>query len=364
MEDIYEKLRLHFNEGSMVKLRKTKDLMQILEILFTPEQAELALGTPLPMGGRIGIHDLATNLKKDPADVEKQIETLAREGKARITTSRKDGKKYVTLWPLFPGMLEAVYADGIDNDQRRQLARLTEKYYFDHGAWNEFASSKYPISRVIPINKSVESTSNVLPYEDVTKFIEEAETISIIPCLCRAVAKKCDHILEADIVFGPWAEYLINYRGARRWGKNEALQRLQECEEDGLVHLTGNTQDGSLFICNCCPCCCKPLRGLIELHNPRSFVRSNFQPRVDHEKCTRCGTCKKICPMEAISKLPGIEADQSDALILIQETRCIGCGLCASHCPTGALGMIKVYDHIPVKTLLEGDDRYINEKDW
>ncbi|MFC1825497.1 ATP-binding protein [Thermodesulfobacteriota bacterium] len=364
MKDIYESLRQHFNEGSMVKLRKTKELMQILKILFTPEQAEVALAIPLPAGGRISIKNLAKELGSAPEAVEDKVEALAREGKARIMTSRRDGEKYAVLWPVFPGMLEAVYADGIDNDQRRRLSRLTEKYYFEDGAWNEFASSKYPISRVIPINKSIENASNVLPFENVTRFIEESETISIIPCLCRAVAKNCDHILEADIVFGPWAEYLIKYRGARKWDKTEALQRLKECEEDGLVHLTGNTQDGSLFICNCCPCCCKPLRGLIELHNPRSFVRSNFLPRIDHEKCNLCATCKKICPMGAVSRLPGIEADQSDAMMLIQDIRCIGCGLCASHCPVHAVEMIKVRNRIPVETLTEGNNQYIKEKAW
>ena len=37
-------MRQHFNEGVTTKLRKTKELMKILELLFIPEQVEYAMG--------------------------------------------------------------------------------------------------------------------------------------------------------------------------------------------------------------------------------------------------------------------------------------------------------------------------------
>jgi Pyruvate/2-oxoacid:ferredoxin oxidoreductase delta subunit len=288
---------------------------------------------------------------------------MAREGKVQVTTSGKDGEKQYALFPLLPGILESTYADGIDNDIRRHLSKLMQKYIAD-GLWNELASSNYPLFRVIPVNKSVDATSRVLPFEEVSNIIEKAEIITVIPCLCRSQTKKCDHLLEADFVFGAWADNLIKYRGARRWSKEEALQRLKECEEDGLVHLAGNAQEGWEIVCNCCPCCCYALRGLIELKNPRSFVRSNFMPIIDHGKCTLCMKCKKICPMEAITRLPGYEEDGSDTRTLIQESQCIGCGLCSFHCPEEAIRMTKVRDNIPARTPLELVERYLKEKVW
>jgi hypothetical protein len=160
------------------------------------------------------------------------------------------------------------------------LAKLVERYYSD-GLWSELASSNYPRFRIVPIHKAVEATSQVLPFEEVSLMVEKAEIITVIPYLCRTLSKRCDHILEADFVFGAWADYLTKYRGARIWTKEEALRRLEECEKDGLVHLTGNAQESSAVICNCCACCCHALRGLVELHNPRSFVRSNFEPNVN-----------------------------------------------------------------------------------
>jgi Pyruvate/2-oxoacid:ferredoxin oxidoreductase delta subunit len=130
------------------------------------------------------------------------------------------------------------------------------------------------------------------------------------------------------------------------------------------MHLTGNVQEGSTVICNCCVCCCKALKGLTQLHNPRSVMRSNFAPEIDPEKCTLCLKCKKTCPMAAISKLPGLNADGSDSKMIIQDTSCLGCGLCHSHCPENAITMVKVRDHIPAENLKEMNERYLREKIW
>ncbi|WP_070001097.1 4Fe-4S binding protein [Cellulosilyticum sp. I15G10I2] len=56
-----------------------------------------------------------------------------------------------------------------------------------------------------------------------------------------------------------------------------------------------------------------------------------YEPRfpvVDHEKCTRCGLCEKICPYFAIQK---------SEKIIIDIKHCFGCGLCQSKCPVHAI---------------------------
>jgi Na+-translocating ferredoxin:NAD+ oxidoreductase subunit B len=361
-DDRYEVLRQHYNEGALSKLRKTRELIEILKIIFPPDRVAYAIALPIVGMGAIHAEGLAEKMQKDVEEVRESLKKMACDGTVMATTSKKDGKEYFALWPLIPGILENVFADGIDNDERRRLSRLIEKYY-PEGLWPEFASSNYPQGRIIPINKTVEATSGVLPFEEINRKIEEADVITVIPCLCRSLAKKCDHLLETCIIFGGWADYLIKYRGARPFTKEEALERLIQCEEDGLVHLSGNAQKGNNFaICNCCSCCCKTLRGLIELHNPRSLVKSNFLPKIDVEKCNRCGKCKKICPLEAISKLPGYETDGSDTRMFVEESQCIGCGLCASHCPEEAVRMEKVRDYVPVKYLSQMVQRFVEEK--
>jgi|GEM_PF-5160284 len=53
--ELYEQLRKHINDGYSLKIPRTKELMEILQILFNPEQAEYALQLPLTTQGRISI---------------------------------------------------------------------------------------------------------------------------------------------------------------------------------------------------------------------------------------------------------------------------------------------------------------------
>ena len=47
------------------------------------------------------------------------------------------------------------------------------------------------------------------------------------------------------------------------------------------------------------------------------------------EKCVKCGACKDVCPVEAISE--GAEKFEIDA------DACVDCGACAGECPVEAI---------------------------
>jgi Fe-S-cluster-containing hydrogenase component 2 len=53
--------------------------------------------------------------------------------------------------------------------------------------------------------------------------------------------------------------------------------------------------------------------------------------QVDLEKCTGCGTCADVCPVEAIE----VEEDKSK----VNEEECVECGTCVEECPEGALSL-------------------------
>ena len=53
--------------------------------------------------------------------------------------------------------------------------------------------------------------------------------------------------------------------------------------------------------------------------------------KVDLEKCTGCGTCAEVCPVEAIK----IGNDKAQ----IDEEECVDCGTCVEECPEGALSL-------------------------
>ena len=47
------------------------------------------------------------------------------------------------------------------------------------------------------------------------------------------------------------------------------------------------------------------------------------------DKCTKCGACKEVCPVEAIS--PG------EKKYSIDPDKCVDCGACMGECPVEAI---------------------------
>ena len=61
------------------------------------------------------------------------------------------------------------------------------------------------------------------------------------------------------------------------------------------------------------------------------------KPIIDEKKCTGCGTCAEICPMQTIFE---IDKEKKKALVKKPDD-CIGCRACEAQCPESA---IKVED--------------------
>ena len=57
------------------------------------------------------------------------------------------------------------------------------------------------------------------------------------------------------------------------------------------------------------------------------------------DKCTACGKCESVCPVEAISK--------GEKKYAIDAETCVNCGQCVDECTSEAIAKIDPHDGIP-----------------
>ncbi len=56
--------------------------------------------------------------------------------------------------------------------------------------------------------------------------------------------------------------------------------------------------------------------------------------KVDHEKCTGCGTCVEVCPADPVV----FEIREGKSHVVHPEA-CMECQACVESCPEGAISM-------------------------
>ena len=301
-------------------------LDEILRLLFTPAEANVALGmgfTPrsIPAIAR------AAGVPEEEAGA--RCEAMANKG--IVFGRKKDGEMGYALLPTIPGLFEFPFMRGGGTPMHERLGKLWQEYH--HAALGqEFAASPTPLTRVIPVEEALPTAIEALPYEELSRTLDRVGTFALAQCACRVSVGACDKPRDVCLVFDRFAEFLSDRGFSRRITRAEAEDVLRRSEEAGLVHTTPNTQDRPGFVCNCCPCCCTVLRGLTELELPNAFARSRWHAQVDADLCAGCGVCaEERCPVGAVKVNDGVA--QVDAV------RCIGCGLCSTTCQAGAMSM-------------------------
>lgn len=383
----YEKLQKSINRWP-IRAPKTKNLLNLLEEIFTPEEAEIMSFFQRPRLDRVSPRKfvkrvLAETDKFTEEQILETLDSLAKRGMVyRTYKVLDDGKEIIRygIWPMVIGIFEWFFArigknDGTYSEETiKKATKLFERYAHEGFIW-EIGPSNYPWARILPsdqANKVVEVNEAlgiddpvVLPFEQVKAAIERSDGIAVIPCACRTEAKyrsdrpPCDKPVDVCMILGD-IDY-FKYAGLviRELNKEEALDLLRKVEKKGLVHTTHNAQEMN-FICNCCSCHCGILRGLVEFRNPRAFMKSNYVAAFNENECRQCYRCVEICPTKAIRHYIG--HDDLDEVWTIDLDWCIGCGVCASNCPTKRIDLKKVRNEIPEETTEEAYMRMERER--
>jgi ferredoxin len=297
--------------------------LKILEKLFTEEEADMYLNlsmmleTPEAVAQRIG---------QDPVKVASTLERMVDKG-VIFRLKKGDSAKYGAV-PYVVGSFEFQL-----KDMDREFAELMEQYFNE--AFGKEGIAQTPPMRTVPVNKSIDYSWPIAPYEDVKGMIKSKAKISVAKCICRVqqglLDKGCGKPLEVCFQFGSHADYYVDKGMGRYITQEEALQILDKCDEAGLVPQPFSSQDAGGF-CNCCGDCCGILRSIKFHPKPAERVLTNYYAEVDPEACSACETCVDRCQMEAIQV-----GDKEVAEV--DRDRCIGCGLCVTTCPSEAVSL-------------------------
>ncbi|HEY0088862.1 MAG TPA: 4Fe-4S binding protein [Candidatus Lokiarchaeia archaeon] len=371
MNDPYEALRRKLNKF-FLKVPKTKKFLHLLEMIYTPEQAELFSHFPIPYVPERDLPGLAKKLNKSFDDVENICIECSNRGTLFYSQDR-NGKTLYSLPPFIPGLYEFYTMDKNDPPERKkEVLKVLEEYFFETFVPENYDSSTYPFFRVLPNNDPIEKIieinkqipteeTKILPFEVAKSYIRTATDIAVAECACRIHAKqqdgkpRCEKPLEVCLVFNRMARYWADRGVGRLISHEEADEVLRIAAKAGLVHCTTNNQsmDGDAIgmICNCCSCCCFILQGLIKFRGKLGLAKSNFQPKIDQDKCKMCLNCVKMCPTEALYRHYPHSYDLSDDYITIKDNECLGCGVCATTCSHDAIIMEKIADVIPERNI-------------
>ena len=328
--DIYERLRQKMSIW-IVHVEKTPELMEILKLLFTPEEAEFLTSDAFtaPFQDYRTADEIAQCTGKTREEVEKMMETLEQKRLIFKYTDEETEALY-SLLPLEYGSI-AFISLVQEPEKRDKLLSLFQKISTGEITMGS-GVTEYPWGRIIPIEESVVVVNQILPFGKVKEIMMNARSIAVVYCFCRS-QNPCGHPVETCTGFNEGADFMVKGGFGRYINLEEALNLLKETEEAGLVHTAVYSKRGIIYMCNCCTCACPILRRLKNSENPRELSSSGFIPEINRKKCVLCGKCIEICPLDARSYYPDSENPQQ---IDVNATQCVGCGQCASHCSEGA----------------------------
>jgi len=214
---------------------------------------------------------------------------------------------------------------------------IKEKYYKRY----ESSDAGTPLTRIIPVNTSVDHQSQISNAEEIHGIIEACqEPIVVTDCPCRNRTdllgeRECKDkypIKETCFQLGPFGHYFVKRGEGNVLSREEAHQVVDKLAKLGLIFTTENVKVANhVLVCCCCECCCAFLRGMTRFKdkNDNCVARSNYIAKVNEDLCKGCGLCEKRCVFKAVTLINEISS--------VDSAKCYGCGACAVTCPTGAI---------------------------
>jgi len=171
----------------------------------------------------------------------------------------------------------------------------------------------------------------VIPPHEAQKLVSQAGPVYLRECPCRLEMKNCSpDKWDVCLLFETASEE--DRQRATLISTKDAVEIIKKTTDRGEIHQVFYFEEGDrpFELCNCCDCCCYPMREARDKgDNFNSMQHSNYVAVTDPESCVGCGDCVDSCFFAARQLV--------DYSINLVDERCFGCGVCAASCPEDAI---------------------------
>ncbi|MEE8398894.1 MAG: 4Fe-4S binding protein [Desulfobacterales bacterium] len=328
-QEIYQK----FVEYMGHQFPESEHMMPMITSFLSPEEADFITG--FPMNAKT-IEEIAQMKQMEIPELEGKISALARKG-VIYESIRGDSVRY-RLWSGGEIFQRVPFWPGTDEEPIRTMAHHGNKYY-DDGLIDDRKHIVHPGLRSVPIDETVMSPSEFLPFEDIKKLVEGYDYCTVSYCCCRmrynldSDYPDSPFPLETCLHFNELGRYIVKNGLGREITKDETFEILKKAADAGLVHGLENHQGNPETICNCDLEYCTFLRPYHQMGHAKAIEPSNYVVQVTPETCKACGICIKRCPMDAIQLKLNLQAtNKFRKAVTIDADVCIGCGVCVHKC--------------------------------
>lgn len=277
---------------------------KLLECIVTDEMAEAALC--LKFRQPRSAADVAPMWGRSVEETERILKKCGDVGAAMYREEDGVNKYWLELW--VPGHMEMVVNNRENYKKYPQIGEAFDAYGKRKAP---LAAGNFPIGtgpmRTIPIQSAIDGDTRRASYEEISGYLNSARSFSVSDCSCRTsrevMGEGCGHLKEdMCIQLNDAADYYIQSGKGRSITRDEAFAIIKKAEENGLMHNIPNVEGPghTHAICNCCGCGCFAIRNANMWRNP-DFIKSNYQAKVDVDKCVACGECVETCPTNALA---------------------------------------------------------------
>lgn len=319
----------------------TESLFKILNVLMSEKEAALIAQLPIkPFTAKTA----AAIWKMSELEARNQLDALC--DRVLLLDIIENGETQYVLPPPMAGFFEFSMMRTRGDIDQKYLSELFYQYITVEEDFIKslFVNGETQLGRVF-VNEPMLSEDNnlyVLDYERSTEVIKTATHIGVSMCYCRHkmehMGRACGAPMDICMTFNTVGASLIRHGYARQIDVSECMDLLDQAYDHNLVQFGENSKTEVSFICNCCGCCCEALIAARRFGIMNPVHTSNFIPEIDTDKCTGCGKCAELCPVESMSMVSAHDPNKPKRrMAKLDERTCLGCAVCLRGCSADAL---------------------------